>query len=373
MVTGSAVDCNSAAVAYNQRQIGVDACSHACTNESIYNGYDSLGNACSYSAPLCSVPSGTEEEKCEKTYYQKDGQCKLGEYLSALDACCNPIEDSFCCTASGGSSCMTVDECKEKLKVEECATAPNGCCSGGYRCSETGCCATDKICGTKCCGEGEDCAGDTCCASDKKCGDMCCGEGQTCQNGTTCCDIIDKSKCPNGETMIAFDGCEICKCDGDTECPEGQVLVKNHENGIGICGQVCCEMKEDYYAEDDAAQLGSMFKERHYSKTGYVVEGAIGGACCGGYVYEEDRGINTFGRDWGTSYSRSYSIKTNNGVSYCASTYYYREFASTFEQKNEYVNDGKVCYLSGGGGSWGVDYCQCSDVGDPVGGKTCSY
>ena len=231
MVTGSAVDCNSAAVAYNQRQIGVDACSHACTNENIYNGLDSFGNSCSYSAPLCSTLSGSDEEVCKKTYYTKDGQCRLGVYVPKLDACCNPIEGEYCCTATGGSICMTEAECKDKFgPITECG---DWCCKNGQECADestSSCCPveTPKKCGSECCAICN--SGGTGCCDGTVCGASCCDENG-CNEDETGCAV-----CEMGE-KVCWEGENTWCCSESTEC--GKTIGECECSGMMV-GQTCC-------------------------------------------------------------------------------------------------------------------------------------
>ncbi|MBO7332294.1 MAG: hypothetical protein J6U64_01350, partial [Alphaproteobacteria bacterium] len=107
-----------------------EPCDHACTS------YISFAPDMITSAKLqiCGTCAASEATCCVNKFYQKDGACKRGEYRPLLDTCCNPIEDRYCCTATDGESCMTVEECKEKNKVTECPGRAEGCCILGNEC-----------------------------------------------------------------------------------------------------------------------------------------------------------------------------------------------------------------------------------------------
>ncbi|MBO7332166.1 MAG: hypothetical protein J6U64_00695, partial [Alphaproteobacteria bacterium] len=247
-------------------------------------------------------------------------------------------------------------------------------CCDACDADNTACCEASKVCGEGenkiCCGEDEVCAGDVCCASDKKCGENCCSDGQECKNGTTCCDIIDKSKCPNG-TMIASDSCEICKCDSDTECSDGQVLMKNYVDGVGACGEVCCEMKEEPLPSSG---------NRNSVQSAYKVIGAIRGVCCGGYTSEEfNYGIDGDGNpiDPGSS-TMTYSLKENDGY-YCASTYDMTGRTGSYIEKTStwFADSANACYKNSFGPEWVNDpsedyHCSSSTRGNP-GGSSMQY
>ncbi|MBQ4084924.1 MAG: hypothetical protein IJC30_04645, partial [Alphaproteobacteria bacterium] len=142
------------------------------------------------------------------------------------------------------------------------------------------------------------------------------------------------------------------------------VLVKNYVDNIGACGEVCCEMKEDWYTPSHTNEFGE-WPEMY--ELGYHVVGAVNGECCGAYSSIRDIGVWLLSR---------YHININGGIPYCAYTienvmiggYSHYPDSQTHVWLGDYRDEDTKELL---GPPYGGYVCK-SSIGDP-GNGTCEF
>ena len=97
------------------------------------------------------------------------------------------------------------------------------------------------------------------------------------------------------------------------------------------------------------------------------IAGAVDGVFCGGYTLATYTLNEKFIEDWpeidcgngGRTTSYSYDIYQNGGVYYCANTYNDKNRKSSFESPSQ------NCTYEYYEGEWLLNFCLCSDKGDP--------
>jgi len=173
--------------------------------------------------------------------------------------------------------------------------------------------------------------------------------------------------------MIASDGCEICKCDTVETCPDGQVKVKNYVDGIGACGEVCCEWKEDKSSVYHHEYEGKIMQSDYSWSKNYAVV-ATNNVCEGRYQIVGAKRVNFDGSvDGPGEGSGSISVKENGGKYYPAD-----EFESAFlprigsVERWYYPSNNTYCSQRWDSiNGWNNPYCLCSDSGNPLYGSSC--
>jgi len=177
-----------------------------------------VGATCIFCPPCCVIEvieaGAAASGGCDVTY----GGCLVASCLRGGKACC-PVF------------------CHFDLNPGE------GCCDSGEVCvdehepnSRSGCCSSDKACGSHCCGSNERCQpGDVCCPQGALiCNGVCCTNG-TCDSRGDCCP--SPSRVCAGTCCAPFDVCcnNAC-CGGDNLCINNQVCCPRDL----VCGQTCC-------------------------------------------------------------------------------------------------------------------------------------
>ena len=150
------------------------------------------------------------------------------------------------------------------------------------------------------------------------------------------------------------------------------ILVKNYTNGIGENGYACCAISKDKYSSSDF-QDGSVIVTTVSTATGYTIDGAVNGTCCGGYTTSD----MTVSRSDGSSHTQQYNqyssqILQNGGVYYCANSWTegWKDFNhpnNNYESGYFYESPNRWCAHSNGK----ISHCACSEKGDPRNGADC--
>jgi len=173
-------------------------------------------------------------------------------------------------------------------------------------------------------------------------------------------------QCCAGEAKPKLDGSGYVCCPVVETCPDGQEPTDNYVDGVGLCGKVCCEKKEDY----ENTYINEGLTHTDY-RGDYTIVGATNGACCAGYKKDE---FLCDGQDCPAKEGadRDYQVLENGGTYYCAISYtgyhcWFEDDCDYHFEATRYLSSSKYCryYVDEG--------CLCSSKGDPQNGSWCGY
>lgn len=355
-------------------------------NNSTYY-FDAEGHAQCCGGEVYEAKSGSGKTCCNNEY-NADGTVKRYYSTATVDGSpVGEVEKTCCVTKgdapagykqtaywNGGAQCC--DGKTYKTGTDDTGTATYGCCVGSKGSNKT-----HKVVSTdnapngeqSCCARGEDGSVPKGYWNGSSVG--CCYNGKVVSvldapnNQEACCDTETYGANPtaywNGGSAICCKG-EAAKKDDGTyvccpieECSDGQELVTNYVDGIGACGKVCCEVKEDWSEYWDWE--GFM----RYS-SGWTVSGAVNGKCCGGYTLGSGSMPDQF-------FTFSFNIRNNDGY-YCGESMEASSLTGEYPCNVWYYeSDSKYCVGVVGGCATDGDemYCTCSSKGDPQNGSEC--
>ena len=207
-------------------------------------------------------------------------------------------------------------------------------------------------------------------------------KGVCCDGSVYQPDIEDTSYacCPTGKEVSIVQGKEnLNHC-----CSEGQKaywngssaqccatathqIVTNYISGQTDTAYACFDIESIKEEEqNDPRFLGNCYLE-YPSLSHFHIAGAVDGVFCGGYTLATYTLNEKFIEDWpeidcgngGRTTSYSYDIYQNGGVYYCANTYNDKNRKSSFESPSQ------NCTYEYYEGEWLLNFCLCSDKGDP--------
>ena len=201
-------------------------------------------------------------------------------------------------------------------------------------------------------------------------------------NSAECCDGQAMCGELNGKKICSCCKNECIGCNNDGTCPAGQEKVVNHIDGIGACGYVCCEKKADKNQQWVIPAEEHIFNctcTNYENYEDYQIAGAVNGVCCG---YYGNYAAAKSDCDYYTEYIRSFSIKENNGVYYCAEEGSHKngccwgcdggDMSVDDYDTYTYLSSSKYRHKSTDSMDKTTTKCYCSDSGDPKIGNECA-